>query len=246
MEKYIQKYKGRINSLFKVARSEMALSEQDLAFNESCIEKAKASKSPSEIRNLLKEDWEGASEMLKSFFHSLDDAMYWTSPRKLNELTYDILYVRPYLRAIAETVGLCDFDFPTAAYYRESFSADSTILVNGLSLLLTEVKLPKISQDLLDKDFRKLLSEMKLALDLLIVNSVKDPKVLGLPVQKGQMKIFVMSLDCEALYLPRLLGKITLFEGMETLERIAEAVPILEAAKAIYLNTKKAVEERPT
>ncbi|KAF9895866.1 hypothetical protein BX616_008668, partial [Lobosporangium transversale] len=117
-------------------------------------------------------------------------------------------------------------------------------MVDGLPLLVVEVKPPGTSKKLLDRDFRKLLSEMKLALDLLFAKGVKDPTVLGLLVQDGQMEIFVMTLDYEAVYIPRLLGKVKVPKGRKSLSVVAEAVPILETTKTAYLKAKEAVGER--
>ncbi|KAG0249326.1 hypothetical protein BG011_009403 [Mortierella polycephala] len=106
--------------------------------------------------------------------------------------------------------------------------------------MVVEVKKPEISVK------RELPSMMKIMLDRLLSNGVKDPVVIGILVSAYRCNVLLMALEYEALYLCKKVGFFELPKNNLQLGLLLPALGPLHFIQASNLATKMvaAVENR--
>ncbi|KAF9362926.1 hypothetical protein BGX34_005241 [Mortierella sp. NVP85] len=95
----------------------------------------------------------------------------------------------------------------------------------GFTIVVGEVKTP--TKGIHEEDRGKLISMMKLSLNMLWQHGLVDPVVVGFYVQQNAMHFLSMELKFEALYFPQHLGYVNMTLNKGQLLSLADPIPLL-------------------
>lgn len=101
----------------------------------------------------------------------------------------------------------------------------------GIVPVIMEVKKEDISGGIKAKDEIKLLSMIKLTLNVMMKANVKNPVVVGLLVQDNNIRVMSMEIKFEALYFPKEIGKVIIPLDQTDFTRILGGIPFLMEAQ---------------
>ncbi|KAG9326480.1 hypothetical protein KVV02_001659, partial [Mortierella alpina] len=174
----------------------------------------------------------------------------WQSPTQLvrNEDTYIKQSVMPMVDAVFGSLDLLQHwqrdPLPVPNGYEEVLQPDFFAEVDDLCFVIMEVKKPTITKEEAEADTRKLPCMMKIALDTLIHGNVKGATVVGFLVKENVCEVLTMTLEHEALYIPKSLGCFKLPQDRLDIASLLLALRPLTAVKTIAFKMVKAIKKR--
>ncbi|KAG0266048.1 hypothetical protein BG011_003486 [Mortierella polycephala] len=194
------------------------------------------------------------SEMLQVFTYRphlwQDPSFEVPTPLSLakNEDTYLECNVKAIIFSVLGNLDITDHwtrdPLPTPQGFEEMYIPDYYGEKSGLPFMVVEVKRPEIRDDRLESDKRKLPSMMKIMLDRLLSNGVKDPVVIGILVSASRCNVLIMALEYEALYLCKKVGSFELPKNNLQLGLLLPALGPLHFIQGLATEMVAAIENR--
>ncbi|KAG0230141.1 hypothetical protein BGW42_001128 [Actinomortierella wolfii] len=152
-----------------------------------------------------------------------------------NEDTYIKRSVMPMIDAVFGSLDVIQHwqrdQLPVPSGYEEVLQPDFFAEVDHLCFAIMEVKKPNMTTADIEDQTRKLPCMMKIALNMLIDRNVIDPTVLGFLVSDNICEVFTMTLEHEAIYIPKSLGRFRLPQDRLDIPALLLALGPLAAAK---------------
>ncbi|KAG0202545.1 hypothetical protein BGX31_003580, partial [Mortierella sp. GBA43] len=168
--------------------------------------------------------------------------------KKPNERTFQKQSVDPIFDSLFGDAGLTlaidDYLTLPSKYKKETFKPDHYGSVSGMVGIvpvIMEVKKEDISGGIKAKDEIKLLSMIKLTLNVMMKANVKNPVVVGLLVQDNNIRVMSMEIKFEALYFPKEIGKVIIPLDQTDFTLFIHHSYVFD--RRIVLETVKAVKE---
>ncbi|KAF9976114.1 hypothetical protein BGZ65_007963 [Modicella reniformis] len=134
--------------------------------------------------------------------------------------------------------------FPTSPDYHETIKPDFFGEYEGLPVAIAEIKKPGVDEKLLEENRFVLLCMMKQALNLLLLNNVRNPTVVGLLIQDDFCYVYTMNLEHEALYIPKRLGGFGVPKSNGSIGSLTAALTPMAFALDIAKTTVESIRTR--
>ncbi|KAG0210329.1 hypothetical protein BGX31_001929 [Mortierella sp. GBA43] len=216
---------------------------------------ADASLSKTEFMKTFNEIADGWEHPLCRIIQNLvQEPNFWgLNGRNFAERTYQTKFANHIIKGILHELPYCDH-FNTAALpvplgHKEDLKPDFFGVFEeddetNLPFIVAEVNKPKVDGYVNKKDMLKIYCEMKLMVDVLRQNGVKDPEVIGLLFQNRKCIVYTMKPEHEAMYIPVLWGGFPVPESNVEIGSMSSSLPILEGLKEVARTTLKKIAER--
>ncbi|KAI1306114.1 hypothetical protein EDD11_004858 [Mortierella claussenii] len=166
-----------------------------------------------------------------------------------NDVTYQRHFVDPifiaYFSGVDLTTARGQVRLPTPPDHMEDLFPSFFAMKSYLPLVVAVVKRPGASVEKKEKDRQKVLSMMKISLNMMLRKRVEDPVVIGVVVQDSFFEIMAMDLAHEALYIPKVLGSFQVPTCPGGLAALKSALPVLAAAKDCMVKTQESIDKHP-
>ncbi|ORZ15487.1 hypothetical protein BCR41DRAFT_386614, partial [Lobosporangium transversale] len=211
------------------------MTEGDVRFIRDCASEAKKQDYEVYLDNFSAEK-EGIKRCLFKVLQKwAEQPNFWTGIQELgNEATCTNSVIVPMIDGILSGFlfnRLDDKKLVLPKYCQNELRPDVAWSKGGIPFMIAEVKYLYLDNEALIKDRRKLFWMMKLLVDLHIFNRTERPQVIGLLVQNNSIEFFVMSLDHEALYIPRSMGIFTVPQSDEEFATLEQSFNALLAVR---------------